>query len=253
MSAATAFEVGRLYEPIKAIADTLTASQKDIFVKLPGLAAYYPMGIRNQSGHAVEHSGTGSNLLQVGTCPTDFDGNSYAHLGNGTNYLSVASQYAITGLETWISSSVRGLTIGGWFMVDSAPAAQGGFMGKYGVVTNYGYAMRWDSANIPGFFMSGNGSNVLFVGAPASTIGVWHFLVGRFMPSTEVAIFVDGDKSVLTAAIPASIFASTQAFEVGRYANDNTRTLHCKARDVFICASALSDALIEEIRVTSAP
>jgi len=253
MSAATAFEVGRLYDPIKAIANTLVASQKDIFVKLPGLAAYYPMGIRNQSGHAVEHSGTGSNLLQVGTCPTDFDGNSYTHLGNGTNYLSVASQYAITGLETWINSTIRGLTVGGWFMIDTLPSGDEGLISKDGSASNRGYGLFFRASSVAGFFTSGTGGATQTAYSGAVAIGEWHFLAGRFTPGVEVAVFANGDKSVNTTAIPASQFASTQAFEVGRIVASDATIIHAKARDVFVCASALSDALIEEIRITSVP
>lgn len=253
MSKESAFEVGRLYQPIKAIADTLVASQKDVFVILPGLAGYYPMGIRNQSGHEVEHSGTGVNLIQQGTCPTAYDGNSFVHLGSGTNYLFGSSLYGITGLETWITPSLRGLTVGGWFMADSTPAVGGGLISKDVVTPNRGYALAWFTANDPFFLTSGNGTAIQVVSAPAQSLGVWHFIVGRFIPSTEIAVFVDGDKTVNITAIPVSLNVSTQAFEVGRYFNDNTRVFHGKARDVFVCAAALSDALIEQIRVTSTP
>jgi len=253
MSSETAFELGRLYAPIKAIADTLTASQKDIFVRLPGLAAYYPMGIRNQSGHAVEHSGTGSNLLQVGTCPTDYDGNSYVHLGNGTNYLSVASQYAITGLETWINSSIRGLTIGGWFMIDATSGSQRGLASKDGAAADRGYGLFASSTEDIGFFASGTGAALHTAQGGPVGLGTWFFAAGRFIPSTEVAVIVNADKTVNTTAISASQFASTQAFEVGRFGAGDFTILHGKTRDLFICASALSDALIEEIRVTSTP
>ncbi len=253
MSKESAFEVGRLYQPIKAIADTLVASQKDQFVRLPGLAGYYPMGIRNQSGHAVEHSGANANLLQTGTCATGYDGNSFAHLGNGTNYLFGAGLYQITGLETWISSSIRGLTLGCWVMVDSYPSIQGGICSKFGVITDYGYSLLVHTANEFRFIVSSNGSATFAADGIVPNLGQWYFVAGRFTPSSEVALFVDGNKDVNTTAIPASINVSAQAFELGRYLVDNARILHGKVRDVFICASALSDALIEEIRATSAP
>lgn len=253
MSEDTAFEVGRLYQPIKAIADTLVASQKDIFVRLPGLIAYYPMGIRNQSGHTVEHSGTGVNLIQQGTCATGYDGNSFAHLGSGTNYLFGASLYGITGLEAWITASLRGLTVGGWFMVDSTPGVDSGLISKDAPAPNRGYALAWAATNAPLFETSSTGAAAVRATGGVGATGVWHFIVGRHIPSTEVAVFMDGDKSTNTTAVAAAINVSPQAFEVGRFFADNTRIIHGKTRDVFVCAAALSDALIEQIRVTSTP
>jgi len=253
MSDRTAFEVGRLYQPIKAMADALSASQKDVFVRLPGLRGYYPTGIRNSSGHAIDHSNAGANLLQQGTCPVGYDGNSFAHLGDGTNYLYGAGLNAITGLEAWISSSMRGLTLGGWFMVDSTPAIDGGLISKEGIAGNAGYALVWRTSEAPTFTVSGTGSDAFTATGPVSTQAQWHFLVGRFTPSAEVAVFQDGNKSTFTASVPASLNVSSQSFEIGRRSNNNASIVHGKARDVFVCAAALSDALIEETRVTSVP
>lgn len=253
MSDKTAFEVGRLYGPVKAIADTLVASQKDIFVRLPALVGYWPMGIR-AAGSVIEHGGSGFVLTQTGVCPTGYDGNSFAHLGDGTNYVwNSSSQLIRTGLETWVSSSMRGMTLGGWWMIDSLPASQGGLAGKFGVITDYGYALVVHSSGTIQMIISSTGSNIISATSPVAATGQWLFLAGRFTPSTELAAFVNGDKTVNTTAIPASINGSSQAFEAGRFAADNSLIAHCKSRDVFLCASALSDALIEEVRATSVP
>ncbi len=253
MSDKTAFEVGRLYQPIKAIADTLVASQKDIFVRLPGLVAYYPMGIR-LAGNVVEHGGSGLVLSQTGTCQVGFDGNAFTHLGNGTNYVqSTSAQFGITGLETWINPSLRGLTVGGWFMTDSSPALDSGFISKDQTSPNRGYVLGWQAADNGFFQVTGTGAAMVTAFTPGLSLGVWNFIVGRFTPSTEVAIFSNSDKGVNTTAVPASQFVSPQAFNVGRYYADNARIVHGKARDVFVCASALSDQVIEQLRVTSVP
>jgi hypothetical protein len=253
MSADTAFEVGRLFKPLREIADTLVASQKDIFVRLPGLYEYYPMGIRDGMGQVMEHGSGGPKLAETGSCPTGYDGNSFVHLGNGTNYLSNTIPGVIDGTETWISSSMRGLTIGGWVMADSTPASLAGIVSRWGTTPNRGYALEWLSTNKVRFVMSGTGANAVLVESAVRPISAWTFIVGRFTPSTEVAVFVDGDKDVNTTAIPASIYASTQDFEIGRVEANNSYILHGKVRDVFVCAAALSDELIEEIRATSAP
>ncbi len=253
MSAGTAFEVGRLYAPIKAIADTLTAAQKDIFVRLPGLAGYYPMSIVSNTGAAAEHSQGGGVLIETGTVPLAYDGNAYRHTGNGTNYLAAVGVYGLTGAEAYISSSIRGFTVGGWFMIDTVPAGSSGLITRDGTVPQRGYALFWNSSNEARFLMSSTGSATKSVASPASTLSEWHFLVGRFIPSTEVAVFVDGDKTVNTTAIPASCNVSTENFQVGRGFASDASIVHAKCRDVFICRSALSDELIEEVRQSSVP
>lgn len=249
----TAFEVGRLYPLLKTVADTLTASQKDVFVQLPGLLGYWPMGIRDNAGNVPDHAGGGGFFTEVGTCPTGYDGNSFVHLGDGVNYLTTSTSFGVTGLEAWISSSIRGLTVGGWFMIDASGAGDRGLVSKDGATPDRGYGLFTGSSDTIGFYMSGTGAALLVATGPVVTLGGWHFVVGRFIPSTEVAVITDGNKTVNVTAIPASIFVSTQAFEVGRFTADNTTIVHGKVRDLFICAAALSDALIEQIRATSVP
>lgn len=253
MGKETAFEVGRLYLQLKRIADVLTASTRDVFIGLPGLVGYWPMGIKFLNGTVVEHGGTLFSLSETGVCPAGDDGNAFTHVGNGVNFLSSAGSLGVTGLETSISSSIRGLTFGGWFMIDGLPPSQAGFITKFGVVTNYGYALAVLSTGVIQVTISSNGSATTAVSSPAVGLGEWLFLAARFTPSAELAVFVSGDKTVNTASIPASVNVSTQTFEVGRYANDNSFIANAKARDVFICASALSDARLEEIRSASAP
>lgn len=250
----TAFEVGRLFVPLSAIANTLVASQKDIFIRLPGLLAYWTGGTRGAAAALSDHSGSVLPLSQNNTVPTAYDGNSYVHLGNGINYLkSVSSVFGVTGAETFIDASIRGITFGGWFMVDSLPASAAGLVSKDGVAPQRGYSVQVTSGGVFTALFSGNGAAVITANSASYPISAWRFIVARFIPSTEVAVFVDGDKSTNTTAVPVAQFVSTQQFEVGRSGALDARIAHAKARDVFICAAALSDALIEEIRVTSVP
>lgn len=253
MSADTAFELGRLYQPIKQIADALSASQEDVFIGLPGLMAYFPMGIRFANGSVVGHSGAGASLVQTGVCPVGYDGRSFAGLGDGTNYLYTTSGLGITGLETFIEPALRGLTVGCWFKVETMPVVGDGVISKSDATPDVGYALAVKDNGETQFFISQNGTALSLVLSSPAAIGQWRFLVGRFTPSAEVAVFVDGVKTVNTTSIGSSINVSSQNFEVGRYLDDNTRILHGETRDVFVCAAALSDNLIEQTRVASSP
>jgi len=254
MSLEVATEVGRLWEPINRIANILTASQKDLFIKLPALEAYFPMSLVGLGGLARNH-GEGVDLQMTGTVTAGYDGNSYRQLGGGVNYLAVTDgAFNLTGLETYIEAALRGFTIGGWFKLDSTVAATRGMITKDGIAANRGYAMAYNSTDNPILIVSSNGAATFSVVSTGQvTVGQWHFLVARFHPSVELAIFLDSQKTVNVTAIPASCFASTQAFEVGRQLNSDTRIPTAKVRDVFISRAILSDELIEEVRLASVP
>lgn len=253
MSLEVAFEIGQASQQIRRIADVITSTAKDIFVRLPGLEVYFPGSVRDASGLLRDHSGSGKSLVQTGTCATGYDGNSFVHLGNGTNYFGGGSFAGVTGLESFISSSIRGLTVGGWFMIDTTPTTNSGLISRDAPSPERGWALAWHTTDIASFTMSGNGAAAFSALSPVASVGVWNFIVGRFIPSSEVAVIINGDKSVNTTAIPASINVSTQGFEIGRFYADNNRVIHGKVRDVFVCAAALSDDLIEQVRQTSTP
>ncbi len=249
----TAVEVGRLYPPLKAIADVLTASQKDVFVRLPGLLGYWPMGIREApAGKVMEHSYGGLPLTQVGVVPTGYDGNSFVHLGDGINYLFSTSG-TVTGTETFIDTNINGLTFGCWLSIDGYGGSNSGVISKDGAATNRGYSMFFTSAGAMGVAISGNGASTFSAAGAVVPLSSWAFVCGRFIPSTEIAVFVNSIKSVTAVAIPAAIYLTTQQFEIGRFFNADSTVAHARVRDAFLCAAALTDEQVSEIRLSSAP
>lgn len=253
MAADTAFEVGRLYGPIKSISDVLTASTDDVFIGLPGLEGYYPMSVVTGTGQAINIAQAGGPLTQTGIVPIGYDGNSYRKLGSGINYLFVASTYNMTGTETFIDSSIRGFTLGGWFMIETTPTSTSGLISKSGVGPQLGYELRVNTANQLLFSVSGNGTSRVTATGPVVSLTEWSFFVGRFIPSAEVAVFSNAVKTVNITSVPVSEFVSSQNFEVGRYGASDARIINAKVRDVFVCRAALSDAVIESIRTATVP
>lgn len=253
MTLEVAFEVGRLYGPLDRLASAIEASASDVFIKLPGVVGYFPMSIVTDGGAAVNHAQPGIDVFQVGTVPLADDGNAYRHTGNGTNYLRRTGQFALTGAEVWIAASLRGFTIGGWFMIDGLPASNGGLISRGAAPPDRGYALGVTTTSLVNMVVSGDGASFSTVTSPLVTTGVWHFIVGRFIPSVEVAVFVDGDKTTNEIAIPASQYVSSADFEMGRKTGENSRIVHAKMRDIFICQTALSDNEIEAVRTATAP
>ena len=254
MSYETAFEVGRLFLPLKTIADAVSPVERDPFIHLPALRAYWPMSIVRSTGAAEDHAGTSVGLLRQGGPLYGYDGNAYIELGISNGYMATASSALnITGTEAWIASSLRGLTIGGWFWVDDATVDPGGLISKFGPSPQYGFSLTWTEVNQPRFMISGNGTTVVLVEYSVRLVSTWYFIVGRFTPSTEVAIFVNDDKVINTTTTPASINVSTQNFEVGRYFNNNANIVEGRARDVFVCTAALSDETLSSLYQATRP
>lgn len=254
MSLEAAFEVGRLYLPLKTIADQFSLDQKDLFVRLPALRAYWPMSAVNYLGRAIDHSNASVFLQRQGAPTYGFDGNAYAQLGVANDFLYTASsELDFTGTEAWIDSGIRGLTLGGWFKIDATPGANSGLISKHKASPQYGFDLYWTTANAPTVYLSGNGTTGVTVAHTTKLIETWYFIVARFTPSTELAIFVNTDKVTNITSIPASVNVSTQNFEIGRDNDDNARIIEGKARDVFICAAALSDATLSALYQASMP
>lgn len=247
-------EIGRLWLQLKRIADVMTAGQKDLFIGLPGLTGYFPMSIVDTAAKAVNHAQGGLDLAEVGVCPIGYDGNSYRQLGSGVNYLSSSLDYALTGLETYIETAMRGFTIGGWFNVGSLSPSFSGLISKDGGTANRGYSLAISSAGLVRLQVSLSGGTPVFE-ETATVIGIggWHFVVARFTPSVEMSVFVDGNKSTKTTGVPASCNVSSQAFEVGRFFAVDANILTSKVRDAFVARAILSDELIEELRLASQP
>lgn len=170
---------------------------------------------------------------------------------NGTNqYLSYAdnAHFDILATEPDINSSSinpPGLTMGGWFWADAL--ATSSLMSKYESTSQLSYLMRIGATGTLTFQISNTGSDSSGTSTlnvtSAFAVSAWRFVVCRFKPSTELAVFVNGTKSINTASIQPSIFNSTATFRIGAELGAS-RFLNGRAALCFLCASALNDRLI---------
>ena len=100
-------------------------------------------------------------------------------------------------------------------------------------------------SNAPRPRLSADGSTVVAVNTGTIATNAWQFIAGRFLPSAELATFVNNTKDSLAAGIPASIANTTAPFEIGRYNAANPYS--GKAAGCFLCASALPDYVLTAI------
>ncbi len=220
------------------------------FQDIPGLVGFWPMSsVQRSTGNAFDLTGQGRTLTYNGN-PTyniynDFI--PYIDLDGTGDFLSRADEtdLDILGTETIYNSSVRGLTLGGWFLFDDAtPASSEALLSKTDLVNQRSYEIRRRASGVIAGIISNDGTVVITVeGTTVDTANIWNFIVISFKPSTSISAVVNGNKTVQTTAVPASIFNSTSSFEVGRFAN-GTGLLDGRASLCFLSANALSDALI---------
>lgn len=209
------------------------------YLALPQLRGFWPFSSVNESANAIDLSGQGRTLTNVG-------GWSYG-VGNSIVpyvFLDGATQYYTRATEAGLNFNANPGWTWGWWEYTASTAA-GNHFGKVGAAGNFGYSINHASAAAPRAYISSDGAATTSV-VGAGPVSAWRFVVGRFTPSTELAIFVNNIKTVNTTAIPASIFASTAAFQVGASsAAGQYFTGRCTLP--FLCSEAISDALLSRL------
>lgn len=229
------------------------------FLLLPGLRGFWPMSAFESGGNAFDQSGNGRILTYNGNPTYNYDKLvPYINLDGTGDYLSRADEAGldILGSESYVASAARGLTIGGWFWIDVLPGANGaGYIAKWNDAgVNQRSYLIWHStaANVIGFYISSLGTGATIFSIDSSivpAISQWYFIVGRFDPSTELAIWINGVKDTNAVAIPAAIFNSTASLTIGRWEGGGAGVQYLDGRASlnFLCAAALSDDIIGEL------
>lgn len=219
----------------------------EVHLQLLGLRGYWPMSSIDENADPYDLGGQGRVLTNHGTILFQlYNLLPYADLTPvKTQYFSRADE---AGLD--ITGS---LTLGGWFWLNTlAPGvAAVGLIGKNNDAGNQrAYLLYFlDADNTLRFGMSSLGTSITWVGVTSATVPVtntWYHIVGRFMPSTSVSIFVDGVRTDNLVGVPASIFNSNTDFEIGAY-NAGAGLLDGRACQCFLCSDYLDDVIIRSL------
>lgn len=206
---------------------------------LPELRGFWPISSNDSVGALYDLSGQGRTLTKAGT-PTHstINGIPYAITGNGNYYYRTSeSSQALN----------NGFTIGGWFLFNAYAATQT-VMSKWNATgSQRGYLLEVLSTGAPQVAVSGDGTNVISTTFSGDTnTGVWKFLVGRYTPSTELALFQNSTKGINTTSIPASGFGGTSTFNLGSRYNGGNYTDGSIALP-FMLATPIDDSTISYI------
>jgi hypothetical protein len=199
----------------------------------------------NDNTTIFDLSGMGRHLtMNGGVFSSTYNNNiAYLELDGSNDYASRADE---AGLD--ITGAV---CLGGWFWFDTANA--GRLIGKgNNTLANTAYLLTAASGPLPQFSIS-DGATFDSVGAAASVSTLaWHFIVGRYTPSTEIAVFVDGVKATNTTGINASIQNIAGAFTIGA---DFTPAVFLDGRAAlcFLCSSDLTDTVLRNFYERTKP
>jgi len=165
--------------------------------------------------------------------------------GKAKNGLIKSGDFSgLTSPSTWRCSRVWRLTMGGWFLFN-AIGVDAGLISKFGAAGQRSYMLEQRSSDTVQLRISVDGTALVDVTSGTITTAQWYFIAGRFTPSTEQVIWLNEEKTINTTSIPASIFNSTTAFQIGAF--NSGSLVNGRASLCFLSANALSDGIVSSL------
>lgn len=236
----------RLNNPAHAMVDAV-----GMLRMFPGVVGIWPGGVFGggsaSQSKLVDVSGNGLHLTRNGTTLARSTGlASYIEYDGSSGFYehADASIFDIVGTETYIGASLRGLTIGCWVYF-SALGTNEAVMSKMGASGNFSYILHKLSSNDAiNFRISSDGSTLVSVTSDTLSAPRWYFICGRYDPSAELKIWLNGDAVSNTTSIPATIFSGNGPFAIGTY-NSGVHLFDGYVSLAFLCAAAVPDIFID--------
>lgn len=242
----TAVDVNGIQDEVAAIESyLLTPLTIARFMGLPGLRGFWPFSSVNESGNVYDLSGQDRILTNTGTATfgVTTPGLPYGVFNGSTQYLSRADE---AGLDI-----TGALTMGLWvYPTTVTPGTAYVAMGKRSATAgNYSYRLTLNTTgNIFSGSVSSDGTVETLVNAASGpSVNNWYFLALRLTPSTELALWANGAKTVNTTSIPATIYNGTSAFQICGAGGGTNNLFAGRAALGFLCAAALADAQITDL------
>ena len=239
------------------IASSLLRSE---ILGLLGLRGYWPGNayiydgteyeLSDQSGNKITFDVGGGQPETNLAATIDYPEVVYDGSNDFNMMVSDYNNYKITGTETGVASAYRGLTLGAWCYFDTTASGVEYIMAKrQAAVVSY-YLYR-SSGGYPLFGVTDDASDTRdATGSVAIGSGSWHFIVGKFDPSTDVQVFHNGTWYTNTTTPHASIYDGTAKLTLS--ARDDAATpgqfkLDGRLAHIWLCAANISDDTIERL------
>ena len=204
---------------------------------------------RDLSGNGMHLSYNGNPTMSYTTRGAPY----WVYDGTG-DYHSHAddANFDITGTETTVLTSQRGLTCGAWVYLNSLTPVTNSIIAKFSLSGgNYLSYILTELGTYLYFMITTDGSTLksvtgLDAGGAGLTTGKWYFTAGRFIPSTAIKCWVNATETQNATSIPASIFSGAAPFTIGYDPANNSYTSGVVSLP-FVCACALSDVQITRL------
>lgn len=229
------------------------------YMGLPGLIGFWPMATVQRStgnvpNYAPTYTGATKQDMVYNGNPTYNYYNGivpYIDLDGTGDYLNVADNTDIDVIGTETQYAHPGLTVGCWFNGDTFTSVNNGLITKTNVPSGSGqiaWYLTWDFDSSIGFSTSTAGTGATSGGVSSSSnvalAGSWVFAAGRWTPSTEWKVWVNDSTFTNTTSVHAAIFNSSAPLTIGDFGTPATGPLDGQITFCFMCATALSDAMV---------
>jgi len=181
-----------------------------------GLRGLWPCAPAGVSGELIDLQGLGNHLTLHGNPQFDSTLTPFVQLDGTGDYFDItdaasSNAFDITGTETFIVSN--GIACWAWVIPGETGTVEY-VISKWGAAASRAYRLYLDASDQFNFEISDDGTNSDVATSAAITIGEAYFVVGRFEPSSNVEIIVNG-VTVAQATARASIFNTATDFAIG--------------------------------------
>lgn len=221
------------------------------FQHLTGLRGLWFPGDIDDVANMYDQSNQGRVLTVHGAAVASLHNNVVPYMiYSGAQWHSRADENGLDliGNEANITTSLRGCTIGGWFQATAASGGQGLIGKRLAAVAGHSYLLEIGASGAIAFLVSGDGTNDITVSTSTFiTANTWFWAVGRYTPSTQLKVWLNGDSFVNTTSIPATLFNSATGFALAAFNSTGVNLLTGRIALAFICASILPDAEITRL------
>ena len=208
-----------------------SASLLNIALSAGGVVAVWFFGNGSTSPNIIDLTGQGRNL-EAQSSPTighdtavNFGYGVLSGTGSSAKWRRTdEGAISIVGTESRIESAIRGLTLWAIVEFDNSATADEFILGQWsGTAGNYAYKIHRKSDGQFEASISDDGTNILSATSTGSQPGSGEpiFVGMRWVPSTSLTLYVNGNAYSNTTSIYATLNNSASSFTVGKNAGDN--------------------------------
>ena len=213
---------------------------------LSALRGAWSMAGRDSGGDATDYSGLAHHMTLGGNVTYNQSGLATwavfpGAAGDYFTHLDHAD-FDITGGEAF--EDAPGMSAGGWCYFDNAVGANEYIMSKWAGAGVRSFVVSRNAATgVIDFLVSTDGTNIANTASSTSTpaTAAWFHWSVRFVPSAEMSVFINGVETLDVAGIPATIFNSAAALNLGAY-SAAAGMMSGRQSLVWICGAALTDS-----------